>query len=112
MTNAYEELMKELNSAHKSIYDIDYCWFERWENSHTSRSWYSMDTNDAFSRSKMFEWLKKVEYDSWWWLQELFWEVVFKDWTWLERWEYDGSEWREYKHKPAKKDYKDFESWD
>lgn len=106
MTNAYEELMKELNSAHKSIYDIDYCWFERWE------KWYLMDTNDAFSRSKMFERLKKVDYDCWWWWQEFFWEVVFKDWTWLERWEYDGSEWREYKQKPAKKDPKYFGSRD
>jgi hypothetical protein len=30
--------------------------------------------------------------------------VVFNDWTWLDRWEYDGSEWREYKKTPHRPD--------
>ena len=32
------------------------------------------------------------EYDDWFWIQYLFWFVWFTDWTWLSRYEYDGSE--------------------
>ncbi len=37
----------------------------------------------------------------------LYGEIVFKDKTWLERWEYDWSEWREYKKCPDRKLSKD-----
>lgn len=40
-------------------------------------------------------------YDSGYGGQELFGWVVFKDGTWLERGEYDGSEWWAYKEPPT-----------
>ena len=53
--------------------------------------WYSQQEYDDFLKSIDFD------YDSGYWLQQLFGYVWFEDWTWLERWEYDGSEWREHK---------------
>ena len=50
---------------------------------------------------------KYSNYDSWYWWQVLYGEIVFKDRTWLERWEYDGSEWWEYKKCPERKLSKD-----
>jgi hypothetical protein len=37
------------------------------------------------------------EYDSWYWGQVLFGNIRLDDWTRLERWEYDWSEWRSHK---------------
>lgn len=42
-----------------------------------------------------------VEYDDGWGGQWLFGIVVFSDGTWLERGEYDGSEWWEHKQLPT-----------
>lgn len=46
-----------------------------------------------------------VVYDDGYGSQRLFGVVVFKDGTWLERGEYDGSEWWEFKSTPNMKDY-------
>lgn len=40
------------------------------------------------------------EYDAGYGCQELYGTVLFTDGGWLERGEYDGSEWWEYKHAP------------
>ena len=62
------------------------------------------NTNDIKLRSNRniqdeFDFLEKlnyIDYDSGYGIQELFGIIVFKDGTWLEREEYDGSEW--WKH--------------
>ena len=46
-----------------------------------------------------------VEYDDGWGTQELDGIVVFTDCSWLERGEYDGSEWWEYRTTPSITDY-------
>ena len=49
--------------------------------------------------------LKSINYDNGYGSQKLFGVVVFKDGTWLARWEYDGSEgWRKHII-PEEKDY-------
>ena len=49
--------------------------------------------------------LSQINYDSGYGGQELFGIIVFKDCTWLERHEYDGSEWWERKELPLEEDY-------
>jgi len=45
-----------------------------------------------------------ITYDNGYGEQKLFGYVVFKDGTWLERSEYDGEEWWEYKKTPSEKE--------
>lgn len=49
--------------------------------------------------------LSKIDYDPGYGLQELYGVVVFKNGTWLSRWEYDGSEGWELNIIPQEKDY-------
>lgn len=46
--------------------------------------------------------LSKIDYDSGYGQQNLYGAIVFKDKSWLERGEYDGAEWWEYKTVPTK----------
>lgn len=45
--------------------------------------------------------LASIDYDNGYGGQELFGTIVFKDGTWLERGEYDGSEWWEHRKHPT-----------
>lgn len=45
--------------------------------------------------------LASIDYDNGYGGQELFGTIVFKDGTWLERGEYDGSEWWEHRKQPT-----------
>lgn len=47
------------------------------------------------------ETLASIDYDNGYGCQELFGTIVFKDNTWLERGEYDGSEWWELRELPT-----------
>ena len=47
------------------------------------------------------ETLSSIDYDNGYGGQELFGTIVFKDGTWLERGEYDGSEWWEHRKLPT-----------
>lgn len=49
--------------------------------------------------------LSEIEYDPGYGLQELYGVVVFKNGTWLDRWEYDGSEGWKLNTIPQEKDY-------
>lgn len=53
---------------------------------------------DEFS---FLETLASIDYDNGYGGQELFGTIVFKDGTWLERGEYDGSEWWEHRKLPT-----------
>lgn len=100
--NALEELINVCKKCWKSLDDIAY-WWVGWE----------YDDNICIFNSDSIEIMKKFLqdnyscYDDWYWWQELFGEVVFKDRTWLERWEYDWSEWWEYKKCPERRLSKD-----
>lgn len=50
---------------------------------------------------KFLETLAAIDYDEGYGSQELFGTIVFKDNTWLERGEYDGSEWWEHRKLPT-----------
>jgi len=99
--NALNELINMCKWCWKSLEDIDY-WWVGWD-----------DGNQCIFNSDSIEIMKKFlqdnysNYDNGWGSQELYWEIVFKDKTWLERWEYDGSEWWEYKKCPERKLSKD-----
>ena len=95
--NALEELIRVCERYWKSLEDIDY-WWVGWE-----------EKNQCIFDSNSIEIMKKFlqdkysNYDSWYWWQVLYGEIVFKDRTWLKRWEYDWSEWWEYKKCPERK---------
>ena len=99
--NALNELINMCKGCWKSLEDIDY-WWVGWD-----------DENQCIFDSDSIEIMKKFlkdnysNYDDWWGSQELYWEIVFKDKTWLERWEYDWSEWWEYKKCPERRLSKD-----
>ena len=89
-TNAKQELLSTLKDINKTIDDIsDMVFIDKRDYGHTVIK--DIDNLD-------------FDYDSGYGLQELGGVVVFKDGSWLERGEYDGSEWWEYKKTPTKED--------
>lgn len=99
--NALEELIKVCERCWKSLEDIDY-WWVGWEEKNQC-----IFNSDSIEIMKKFLKDKYSNYDNWYWWQVLYGEIVFKDKTWLERWEYDWSEWWEYKKCPERKLSKD-----
>lgn len=75
---------------------------------HFGTSWYSdkesnyIDLKIGYSEDDFNIFLEKInrEYDSGYGEQELFGEVWFDDGTWLDRGEYDGSEWWNFQKVP------------
>ena len=100
MPYVYEELLGALEEANKKESDVE--WFSLKLEPQDTRS-----DIEFKGESKDFNKIKDMfpeEYSSGFGLQELYGYVVFKDNTWLERGEYDGSEWWEYKY-PPKRDF-------
>jgi len=91
-TNARTELLEVLTEAGQTLSTIDYGYFHLGSNKCEF---------DGSIRSHQLALLDR-DYDSGYGGQELSGTIVFKDGTWLERGEYDGSEWWEYKSKPSK----------
>ena len=83
MINAQQELLQVLNSIKKNQSDI---------------SWMLVYTADYSEISEAFTSIDQLDftYDSGYGTQKLFGVVFFNDNTWLERGEYDGSEWWDY----------------
>jgi hypothetical protein len=98
MKNLYEELISILTEYNKTLDDIEFI---------------SMDTSSVYSKTNMVEIdknnfitvAKKTNYDDDYGGIEIpsSLMIVGKDW-WLERHEYDGSEWFEFKTIPTKPD--------
>lgn len=93
MANVKHELQKVLSDNHKTTQDIAYG---------VIRLGYYLDG------AKIFELGTDIaintldeHYDNGYGAQELFGYIVFTDGTWLERHEYDGSEWWEFKRTPT-----------
>ena len=109
MANWYDSTLIAMKEAWKTFKDIKYCWFSNdIEDTWKMPRYFIMNENTEENIKQLEKWLKNYKYDSWWGWQEFFWEVVFNDDTWLERWEYDGSEWREYKKTPERPDFNKF----
>lgn len=81
--NAQQELLRVLKSIEKNTSDI---------------SWMLVYTQSYYDISKEFTTIDDLDftYDNGYGSQELFGIVYFNDGTWLERGEYDGSEWWEH----------------
>lgn len=95
MTNLKEETLSSIKSEDKNISDIDYCYVLE-----NACSWDETKANvllkGAFDENRL-----NFTYDDGYGSQEIFGFIVFKDGTWLERDEYDGSEWWDFKSKPT-----------
>lgn len=89
--NLYEELIDKLEHQNKTIEDIEFV---------CGRDFY-VDVNE------FLEIAKKTNYDNGFGATEIAKDllIVGKDW-WLERQDYDGSEWFEYKTMPIKPNVK------
>lgn len=98
--NAKNELIRktEWKTIERALLSIEWEYdYEKNEDTYKKyilKKWYTQKDMDLFLDSIDFE------YDSWYWGQELFWEVVFNDWTRLDRWEYDWSGWWNYNKLP------------
>lgn len=88
ITNLLEETLNVMKSCHKDWVDIDFIAFK--DNMTISVADFKKHAN--------------AEYDSGFGGAEVSENlvIVFKDGSWLERAEYDGSEWWEYKKTPEK----------
>ena len=85
------ELLGTLEEIWKSLEDIKYGYIELKVN---------YDERICIFDSRESLDIEDRDYDSGFGGQELFGTITFKDGTWLERGEYDGSEWWEYKTTP------------
>ena len=102
--NAGEELLKQLVSNGKTIGDIKCAVISL--NYNFNNEYHKPNENDKLfvlkdghTQAELEAFMKQldVEYDNSFGCQELFGYVMFHDESWLERNEYDGSEWWEYK---------------
>jgi hypothetical protein len=104
--NAKEELLKELERADKSLedviaYNIHIDTITYWEDDVPDRITTSIKgtklTEEELSKIDM-------EYDPGYGGQELFGTILFKDNSWFQRGEYDGSEWWVLMYSPTVED--------
>jgi len=86
---AEEELLIVLTKINKTLDDIDYLAIKL----------NSIEVNDISKLDRL-----ATRYGNGYGRQELFGIVVFKDSSWLERGEYDGAEWWEYKKTPTREE--------
>lgn len=97
MQNLKKETMEAIEESCHTIADIDYC---------DIKEEYEYGKYNILSFSNIDIDKLNIMYDDGYGAQNIFGFIVFKDSTWLERGEYDGSEWWEYKKKPILKDNK------
>ena len=97
MTNAKTELLEHLENKPKvkcAKLLTGYEWDEEYQTLYLLKCNYTNEDWENFLKSIDFN------YNSGYGRQELFGTLWFEDGTWLERGEYDGSEWWEYKKTP------------
>ena len=102
MANAKEEFLRMVRGEAVLCAFISYrdCWeYDSPGSQHALPATYTEEQYNAFVESLDFQ------YDSGYGGQELFGTVWFKDGTWADRGEYDGSEWREHHVCPAIPNY-------
>ena len=91
MINAKDELLTALANANQSLKDIIAfnIYYE------------SFGEDKSFKGTTLALSSLDFEYDDGYGLQHLYGTILFKDNTWLSRWEYDGSEGWEYNKPPT-----------
>ena len=94
MANALTELQDTLKNCNQTVDTIAYALIN------VQRSYDHTETLLDTRVSKDLTPLN-IEYDDGYGGQELYGTIVFNDGTWLERGEYDGSEWWAYKNTPT-----------
>ena len=101
MANAKEEFLYLVKDFEVKCAKISYehCWNIETCSKHTLPINYTEEQYNNFVDSLDFE------YDSGYGGQELFGTIWFKDGTWADRGEYDGSEWWDYHVCPTIPDY-------
>lgn len=113
MMNCLEELKDWLSGCKKDWHDIKFAgiiyrasgmYYDTTEKAKLPPNW-----NDE-QLAEFIEVCKRISYCDGYGAQTLFGCVVFNDGSWLERHEYDGAEWWEYKRTPRwnKEDLKRF----
>lgn len=94
MRNLQEETLEAIRGLGKNIEDIAYCniYYSYWRNEKDTTI--CIDNFDIDSLN--------LKYDAGYGSQEIFGFIVFTDNSWLQRREYDGSEWWEYFKTPER----------
>lgn len=112
--NIYDEFMTECRdnfgtdvTIEMMLKKIQWAWlkYDRWaEDKHKEISLKSIRSKD--DELEFIKFMKESEYNPGFGAQELFGMIVFDD-CWLERHEYDGSEWWEFKKLPTEPEWVD-----
>jgi len=99
MANALKELQNKLKEINKTIDNIIALNIAKYE----CCEYYNPDIRIKATKENIKEKIKELDFDycEGYGSQELYGLVLFDDNSWLERGEYDGSEWWEYKKPPT-----------
>ena len=92
MINLKKETLKDISDSNHSLEDIDYCYIYQ--------EGRFGDEVKVYTKGDFRTDLLNFNYDEGFGGQEVGGFIVFKDGTWLDRREYDGSEWWELQCKP------------
>lgn len=99
--NAYDEIKEYFEDEHR----VAFGWI-RYEPDYDKKThiWLRFKNHSDFLTQIVD--LQAINYDNGYGGQELFGLIVFTNGSWIERYEYDGSEWWEYKETPKRDDCK------
>ncbi|MGD8306170.1 MAG: hypothetical protein PVF17_05920 [Ignavibacteria bacterium] len=95
--NLLDETSEIMEAHNKTIEDIEYIYIYKEANWSDKNIIYNSDSIKSLDKLNF-------DYDNGYGGQEIFGWITFKDNTWLERGEYDGSEWWNFKRKPGPED--------
>ena len=95
--NLLDETLEIMEYHNKTIEDIEYIYIYEEANWSHKNIIYNSDSIKSLDKLNF-------KYDSGYGSQEIFGWITFKDNTWLERSEYDGSEWWNFMKKPGPED--------
>lgn len=96
--NMKENVLCLLNKYGKTLEDIDHSLILRLDDD--KYVYHTVHKGDGLDIDKL-----DFEYDAGYGIMNVDGFIAFKDGTWMERREYDGSEWWEYKDMPRYEDY-------
>jgi len=105
MTNLIEELNEAITASNHTPQDIE--WLGLSYGTYEIEHIILEPTKGLIALDRVEELYKDIEYNDSYGTQHLEGLVIFNDASWLQRGEYDGSEWWEYLSTPKFKDYLD-----
>lgn len=102
MENAKRELVEALDDLTKKYSVSVKCAWVKYRNEFNDITKVHAYLPVGFNTGELADFLKEIDfdYDDGWGTQEVFGLVWFDDGSWMERGEYDGSEWWEYRQTP------------